>query len=151
MTITAHALVGGAIAASIQNPTLGILISAATHPILDMIPHWDEGWGWRQKTKLRLFTESFLDLVLGVVLTYFLFGQNIPLWYLMACIFASLFWDFLEAPYLFLNWKFPPFYQIYKIQSRLQGKLKAPWGILTQVASVGVVVLALSVITGQTF
>lgn len=144
MTITAHALVGGAIAASIPNPVLGITIATLSHPLLDMIPHWDEGWGWRLKSKPRFIAEASIDLALGVLLTYFIFGPFINnLWYLLAMIFASISWDVAEAPYLFLGWKFPPFSWVYKVQSKIQGKVRLPWGILTQVATVIAVVFLL--------
>ncbi|MBI2595164.1 hypothetical protein HYW46_00320 [Candidatus Daviesbacteria bacterium] len=141
MTATAHALVGGAIAASVKDPALGITLSAATHPFLDMIPHWDFGWGWKKKNKVTLFLQALFDLVLGFTLAYLLFGQNISFWYFTACVFASEVWDIMEAPYWFLNWRFPPFSWIYNVQSRMQGKLKLPWGILTQVAAVVIIVL----------
>lgn len=144
MTATAHALVGGAIASSVQNPVLGITFSAISHPFLDMIPHWDFGWGWKKKTKLKLFIEGSSDLLLGVILAYFIFGQNINPWYFLGCVFASVAWDIAETPYWFLGWKFPPFGWIYKIQSAMQGKAKdMETGILTQVVTVGVLVLIL--------
>lgn len=144
MTATAHALVGGAIAASIKDPVLGLSLAAASHPFLDMIPHWDFGWGWREKPKLRFFVESCFDLGLGLTLTFIFFGSNTPLWYLASCVFLSEVWDILEAPYWFLNWHFPPFSWVYNIQSKLQGKASSVMmGILTQVATVGVIILIL--------
>lgn len=144
MTATAHALVGGAIAASVPNPALGITLAAVSHPFLDMIPHWDFGWGWKKKSKLRFFAESVFDLSVGAALAYLIFGQNVPFYYFAASILASELWDILEAPYWFLNWRFPPFSLIYDIQSKLQGKASSVTvGILTQVASVVVVVLVL--------
>lgn len=140
MTATAHALVGGAIAASVSDPLIGISLSALSHPILDMIPHWDEGWGWRKKNKLRLFAECSIDLSLGVILTYIMFSGAVGLPYLLLCIFASVSWDILEAPYLILNWKFPLFEFFYKAQSKIQGKLALPWGIVTQVVTIFVIV-----------
>jgi hypothetical protein len=144
MTATAHALVGGALAASVNNPTAGILISAASHPLLDMIPHWDFGWGWRKKTKRLLFLEGVFDLSLGILLSYLLFGQFVHnFWYFAACIFAAEVWDLLEIPYWFLSWKFPPFSTIYNFQYKVQGKTKTMFGgILTQVATVtGIIIL----------
>lgn len=151
MTATAHALIGGAIAVSIQNPALGIALSTASHPIADMVPHWDFGWGWRQKTKLKLFTQASADLLLGTLFAYLIFvqsgffGSNINLPYFFACIFASELWDILETPYWFLGWKFPPFNWIYKFQSKIQGKAKLPWGILTQVVAISLVILVLQI------
>ncbi len=146
MTITAHALVGGAIAAAIPNPALGFTLAVASHPLLDMIPHWDEGWGWRKKGKIRLFAECCIDMALGVFLTYTLFS-SVPLPYLFLTIFGSILFDLLEAPYLLLNWKFKPFCWFYQAQSKIQGKVRLPWGILTQVATVAVIIVALQVFT----
>lgn len=143
MTATAHALIGGAIAASVQNPTIGLPLAAISHPIADMIPHWDFGWGWKKKTKLTLFTQAFIDLSIGFALSYLLFGRNIPFWYFFAAVLASEVWDILESPYWFFNWRFPPFSWMYKVQSSLQGKAKLPWGIITQVATVGGLIFAL--------
>jgi hypothetical protein len=147
MTATAHALVGGAIAASIQNPAIGITLSAISHPILDIIPHWDFGWGWRKKTKLKLFIEAAGDLIIGFVLAYLLFGQfTNNFWYFFTCVFVSEAWDMLEAPYWFLHWRFPPFSWIYKIQSSIQGKTKTvEMGIITQVATVIMAIFLLQI------
>ncbi len=143
MTATAHALVGGAVAASVQDPALGIFICLASHPLLDMIPHWDFGWGWRDKSKPKLLAQASFDLILGTTLAYFIFGQNIPLWYFLICVFASEFWDIAQVPYWFFNFRFPPFSWIYKAQSKIQGKAKLPWGVLTQAVSVVAIVLLL--------
>lgn len=143
MTLTAHALVGGAIATTIQNPILGITTAGISHIFLDMIPHWDEGRGWREKTKLRLFTESCFDLILGFGLSYFIFGQFINFWYFFACVFASIALDLFEGPYLILNWKIPPFTWVYKFQSKIQGRAALPWGIVTQFATVLLIIFFL--------
>lgn len=144
MTATAHALVGGIIAASVKEPALGLTLSAASHPILDLIPHWDFGWGWRKKNKLTLFAQSLFDLLLGYILAYLLFGRGINFWYFTGCVFLSEVWDMVEAPYWFLGWRFPPFCWIYNIQSRLQGKSKTIWGgIATQVITVALLLLLL--------
>ncbi len=151
MTLTAHAIVAGAIASAVPNPLLGVTISAASHPFLDLIPHWDEGWGWRKKTKLRLALEVGLDLLVGCVITYFLFVENplfgikVNLVYLIASVLVSIGWDILEGPYLFWNWNFPPFSTMYKIQHSMQGKAKLPWGIVTQVVTVVLVLLVIQV------
>lgn len=146
MTATAHALIGGAIAASIPDPRLGIALSAISHPIADMIPHWDFGWGWKKKSKVLLFLESSADLIFGVVITFLIFGNMTDRLYLLICIFISESWDLMQMPYLLFNWKFFPFSTFYKFGSRTNGKAKMPWGILTQVASVTGLVLALRVI-----
>ena len=143
MTATAHALVGGAIAYSVQNPALGIPLSLLSHPVLDIIPHWDFGWGWRKKTKLKLFCEASLDLTVGIVASYAVFGQFINIYYFLACVLGSILWDLLEIPYWFFNWRFFPFSTLHSIQHHIQGRAKLPWGILTQVVTVGIFIIIL--------
>ena len=149
MTATAHALVGGAVAASIHNPVLGITISALSHPFLDLVPHWDFGWGWRKKTKIKLFIEAAGDLILGFILAYFLFGQFVPnFWYFAACVVAAEAWDMAETPYWFLGWKFPPFSWIYNIQHNMQGKTRTVLGgIFNQVFTIAGIILVLQFIS----
>ncbi len=143
MTATAHALIGGAVAASVGNPVVGISLSALSHPLVDMIPHWDFGLGWKEKTKLRLFLEASFDLILGVVISYLIFGHNVNTWYFLACVLASEIWDMAVAPYWFFNWRFFPFSTIYSLQHSIQGRAKLPWGILSQLATVSVIVVLL--------
>ncbi len=146
MTATAHALIGGAIAASIPNPAIGIPLAAISHPIADMIPHWDFGYGWKKKSKLILFLQSFADLIFGVVLAFLLFGNSTDPLYLFLAIFISESWDLMQMPYLLFNWKFFPFSLFYHFGSQTNGKAKMSLGILTQVATVTGLVLALRVI-----
>lgn len=147
MTATAHALIGGAIAASTpQNPALGISLTAISHPILDMIPHWDFGLGWKKKNKLLLFFQALADLIFGIFVTFLLFGKSVNALYLMLAIFISLSWDILQAPYWLFGWKFFPFSTFYKFQHEINGKAKLPWGILTQAATVTGVVFTLRAI-----
>lgn len=146
MTATAHALVGGAIAASVSNPALALPLASISHPILDMIPHWDLGVGWRRKNKVTLLVESALDLIFGLVLAWLLFGKNVDSLYLLTCIFFSEIWDFLMMPFLLFGWNFPPFSTAYQWQHKIQNNIKLPWGILTQAVAVYGIVLALRVI-----
>lgn len=143
MTATAHALVGGIIASNVPDPSIGLSLSFISHPLLDLIPHWDFALDWRNKNSTKLFFEASFDLGFGVLLSYLLFGSNVNFWYFFACILASEIWDVIEAPYWLLGWKFPPFSWLFNIQSRLQGKLKLPWGIITQIVTVVVITLIL--------
>lgn len=143
MTATAHALIGGAIAAAIPNPSIGIPLAAISHPIADMIPHWDFGLNWKKKSKVILFLQSFGDLSLGVVLAFLIFGGRTDNLYLLLCIFMAESWDLLQAPYLLFNWKFFPFSTFYEFGHNTNETAKMPWGILTQVASVTGLMLAL--------
>lgn len=143
MTATAHALIGGAIAASIPNPTIGIPLAAISHPLVDMIPHWDFGWGWKKKSKATLFFQSLFDLGFGIFLTFLIFGNTTDRLYLFLAILMAESWDFIQMPYLLLSWKFFPFSTFYKFGHRTNSKAKMPWGILTQVATVAGLVLVL--------
>jgi len=146
MTATAHALVGGAIAASIPDPAIGLPLAALSHPLMDLIPHWDVGFNWRKTPKLRLFRDCVIDFTLGLVLAYLLFGQQAPLIYFAAAIFVSEMWDLFEAPYWFLKWDFPPFSWIYEFGHRIQNKAKPPLGIITQIIVVAGIILTLRLI-----
>lgn len=146
MTATAHALVGAAIAAASKNPYLGVLFASASHPILDMIPHWDSASGWREKSKLKFFIEATLDLSLGLVLAYLFYGSKVEFFYLMLCILAAIGWDLMEIPYWFWKWHFPPFSWSHNLQSKLQGQAKLPWGIVTQIIVVGSIMWILSLV-----
>ena len=143
MTATAHALVGGAIAASVQDPAIGVTLAFVSHPLLDMIPHWDLGIGWRGKNKVTLLIESGMDLIFGILLAYFIFGRGVEPFYFLACIFASEIWDLMMMPYLLWGWN-KPFSTAYHIQSKMQTNTKGILaGILTQVGTVMVISLAL--------
>ena len=143
MPATAHSLIAGAIAASFSNPAIGIPLIAVSHPLVDMIPHWDLGTGWKKKSKLKLFIQASFDLILGIALVFLLFGSKVDLLYLGLAVFISEVWDIMFMPYLLFGWNFPPFSTFYKVQHAIHGKAALPWGILTQVASVGGLVLAL--------
>lgn len=143
MTATTHALIGGAIAASVPNPALGITLSALSHPIVDIIPHWDFGCGWKKKSKALFFFQSSSDLIFGVVLTFLLFGNTTDHLYLLASIFISESWDILQIPYLLLDWKFFPFSTFYHFGHQTNAQIRLPWGIFTQVATLVGLVLVL--------
>lgn len=148
MTIISHAVVSGAIVSSFpQNPALGLSLSFVSHPLMDLIPHWDFGYKWRQKTKIRLFIESALDFVVGISLAYLLFGQQVKLWYFAAGLSLVLIWDVVETPYWLLDWHIPPFSWVYNIQSKMHSKTPLPWGVLTQAATVVGAVVGLQIIT----
>ena len=137
MTATAHAIIGGAIAASTPtNPTLGITLAALSHPFLDMVPHWDFGLGWKKKNKAILFFQAAADLIFGVVVTFLLFGKFTNNLYLFLAILISESWDFMQMPYLLFGWKFPPFSTFYNVQHALNGKANFFWGVLTQAATI---------------
>ena len=149
MTATAHALVAGAIYRAIPNPVIAIPLAIASHFIMDAVPHWDIGTSWRARSKKMTGVFAILETVLGITLAYFLFqgkGDSVPL---IATIIASELPDWLEAPwYIFFAHqnKHEPgaraglwenvTYRIYKAENTVHAKAAAPFGIITQIATV---------------
>lgn len=141
MTATAHALVGTVIAAKIGNPALAIPIAIASHVVTDAIPHWDTGSHRKEKTWNALVGHTFLDVVLGFILSflliYFIFPGTSYI-YAFVMIIAAQSFDWLTAPYYFLKYQaFKPFY---RLQKSFENEIDKPWGIITQVATVVILV-----------
>lgn len=101
-----------------------------------MIPHWDFGLGWRQKTKRKILAEGFLDVALSYVLIFLIQRYHLPhinLIYLFVIAFIAQLPDWLEVPYLLFNWKAQPFTFFYQIQHIIHRKMDLPWGLVSQV------------------
>lgn len=112
MLSIAHGLTGALIATKIQNPLLSAPLILASHFLEDFIPHWDVGQGLSKGKKSHhhaFWQELTTDLPASILLVYLFFGTGDPLsplpWYGW---FVGLLPDFLEFPYLFLNWRFFP-------------------------------------------
>lgn len=139
MTSITHSLVAVAIGVKIQNPAIAFPLCFLSNYLLDMIPHWDFGYGWRKKSKVKLFLEGFIDITVSyslVLISHNFFFNTTSLSYLLLCAFIAQLPDWLELPYLLLNLKQKPFYFFYKIQHLIHRKLDLPWGILPQVGLV---------------
>ena len=144
MTATTHALIGTIIAAKIGNPALAIPIAIASHIAADAIPHWDTATNRKKKTFKKLFIHSFIDVILGFVLSYlliFLFFPKTNLLYVFLMIIASQFFDWATAPYYFF--KIKAFKWTYSFQKLFDHDLDLPWGLITQIILIlGLVFLA---------
>jgi hypothetical protein len=136
MTATAHALIGATIVTKIENPFLALPVAILSHFSLDLIPHWDTITNSCQKPKIVILAQTALDVLLGFVLSWYLFFKIIPPLRLLSGIFFAQLPDWLEAPYFFFKIKAFPFYQVRMLQVKLHNKLPLPWGLLTQVAVV---------------
>ena len=141
MTATAHALIGASIAAKIVNPYIGIPIAIISHFAADLIPHWDAGTNRRKKTITRLRIESAIDVLLGFVLAYILFVRSVDPVYLFVMIIAAQLPDWLEAPASKFGIEVAPFTWVRWIGHRLQSRMQLPWGLVTQIATVGAIVI----------
>lgn len=145
MTATAHALIGASIARAIPDPVIGLPAAFILHFLCDKVPHWDAMTTASQKSRRFILYETVVDVAIGyllVILIFFLWtGSPNPTYILLSALVAQLP-DWLEAPYVFLGSKTPPFYQNYLFQKRLHdiwfnARLKAPWGVVTQLGTVG--------------
>lgn len=137
MTSTTHSLVAIAIAAKISNPAISLPLSFLSNFLLDMVPHWDFGYGWREKSKKKIFIEGMLDVAVSYALVFLIqkyYLNNINLWYMLAVVFFAQLPDWLEIPYLLFNWHHQPFTFFYRIQHLIHKRLDLPWGILPQIA-----------------
>ncbi|OGH11762.1 MAG: hypothetical protein A2857_03845 [Candidatus Levybacteria bacterium RIFCSPHIGHO2_01_FULL_36_15] len=139
MTATGHALVGALIAGKISNPLISVPLAFASHFVCDYIPHWDEGTYWRKKSRLRLFNETVVDVVISLTLSFVLY-RNILLQSdyvsLYLCVFAAQFPDWIASMHLILGINNPIFIWVEKVQGGINRKLDKPWGIVTQACTV---------------
>ena len=141
MTATAHALIGASLAVKIANPILGIPIAILSHFIADLVPHWDAGTNHKKKSMNRLRFEAVLDVLLGFALVFLIFRNLVDPIYLFVMVIAAQSPDWLEAPSWMFNIKIPPFSWLDWLGHKLQTRMQLPWGLVTQVVSVGIIIL----------
>jgi hypothetical protein len=146
MTATSHAIIGTVIAAKIGNPALAIPIAIASHVVLDAIPHWDTATNGHSKGNIAssVFRNSIVDISLGFILSYFLIYYLFPetnLAYAFLMIIMSQLFDWLMVPYYFFGIEKPFFKLIYKFQKLFDNSLDKPWGIITQLVFVPIVII----------
>jgi hypothetical protein len=61
MTLTTHAVVGAAIAASMPNhPVIGFTLAFASHFVLDAIPHWDYPLSSQKTDKVNRLNDDMI-------------------------------------------------------------------------------------------
>lgn len=137
MTATAHAVIGTIIAAKVTNPLMAIPLAVLSHIAADIFPHWDTATNIDKKGKKRAIFDSFLDVILGFLLSYaiifFLFPQT-NLLYVLMLILVSQSPDWVMAPYYLFHIKLPLSKWTYLLQKSFNNSLDKPWGIITQVA-----------------
>lgn len=144
MTETAHLILGAAIASKIPNPLLAAVLAISSHVFLDMVPHWDTGTNWRNRSMKKTIAYTALDLAAGTAISLALFGNQVPLPYMAFIMFMATLPDWLEAPYFF-GFKIPPFSSIYKLQHVFHKKKQLPWGLVTQIAFIAVLLFAVAI------
>ena len=141
MLAASHALAGAAIAAVSPTPITGFIIALLSHPLLDFFPHWDFNTRYHHRTKLQIILISLTDAGIGLGLGWLLFSPPVPAVVLLITMLLAQGPDWLEAPYHILNYNFPPFSTIKRLQSRWHTKLGLPWGLILQVVFIVVILL----------
>ncbi len=150
MTATAHALVAGAIATRFSDPGAAALLALTSHYIMDSIPHWDFGTNWRNRPKKTTGLFAIVETSIGIGVSYYFFGQYLPLTLWAATVVAGIIPDWLETPwYIFYasQNKHAPSktagflerlaFSFYKIPNIFHSKAQLPLGLITQVATLG--------------
>ena len=158
MTATAHALVSAAIAASVPNPALSLPLAFASHFVMDVIPHWDFGTNWRSRSKAATGAIAIFDTIIGFTLAYFLFAGKVSTPILFLAMSLGNLPDWLEAPYyIFFASQKKDYqknaasiletltYRIYRIENLFHTKATFPFGLITQIFTVGFFLLLLRI------
>lgn len=132
MLATTHAITGSVIAMISPSPLVAYLAAILSHPILDLIPHWDLMTRHVKRSQRLVIVSSFVDAAAGFSLGFILFGGEISPFRLLGTMFAAQLPDWIEAPYVVFGWKFPPFSWVKAFQHRFHRKLPYPDGLYTQ-------------------
>ena len=112
MTLTAHAIVGAAVVATIPaHPVLGVCAAFASHFLADAIPHYDyhirsasinPKVGGKITFDRALLLDFFSiggDFALGMILAILLFATPVTWWLVVAGAFAGTLPDALQFVY----------------------------------------------------
>lgn len=137
-----HVLVGIALAEKTGHPLLAIPLALGSHFVLDMLPHWNphlntemrQHGGITTRTKIIIAVDAAISLAtIGYFTLHALPDTTLALT-IMACAFASIFPDVMEAPYFFMKKKTKFLENSIKFQKAIQTDAGIVFGLLTQVA-----------------
>ena len=153
MLATVHTFIGAVIALKLKNPWLVFPAAFFSHFLLDLVPHWDAFTmcnvsetheNITKKDKIK----AVLDFLIGLSIGLFFVFQTLPNGSLATTVFFAAAFsnlpDALEAPYVFLGSKNPITMTVMKIQHVFHNKEPLPWGIVTQLVTVGLGVFVLT-------
>ncbi len=132
MLAATHAITGAIIAKVAPTPMAGYAIALLSHPLLDLIPHWDLRTRHNHRSREKIIIYSLLDAALGFALGFWITAGLVPPLILITTMFVAQLLDWLEAPYMILKWKFPPFSWVKTFQHYVHTKLPFPDGLLVQ-------------------
>lgn len=146
MLETPHVLAGAVIASKIGNPWLSLPLSLASHFLLEKVPHWNPHLNTEKNTYGKITPKSTLIVIIDATLALsagtFIAAQSLPdlnrFIVIMAACFLSVLPDVVEAPYFFLNLKYPFIDRWIKFQKSLQADAQPFFGLATQAVTVAV-------------
>jgi hypothetical protein len=160
MTLTAHAVVGAAIAASMPNhPALGFVLAFASHFVLDAIPHWDYPLSSQKTDNVNRLNDDMIinknffvdllkigtDMLCGILLALFFFTLHGPHLFLipMIGVVGAVLPDALQFAYF--KWRHQPLIALQRFHLGIHAKRnfdnKPMIGIPFQIAIMVLVVL----------
>lgn len=147
MTATSHALLGTLLAVRFTDPVASLPLALGLHYAADFVPHWDSGTNRREKSEKRFLAEAIIDATIAVIVAgvsyYYIFGLD-NFYYLYLVVGVSLFPDILTVMTRFVLKKKSPLWDWHnRLQSKINQRLQLPWGILTQIVTIGAVYILL--------
>jgi len=141
MLETPHVALGAAIALKIPNPLISIPLALGSHFLLEMVPHWNPhlntetkkyGRPTKQSTIIATIDAS-IALSMGSYIAFTQSSDFIQTITILACCFASVIPDLLEAPYFFLGFRQRFFKKWIAIQKSIQADTSLVPGLATQI------------------
>ncbi len=148
MLETPHIFVGAAIASKVPNPIAAISISFLSHFVLELVPHWNPHINTEMKAHGHITKQSMAIIIADAVLALvsgFIISLNPPgntnPYVILACCFASILPDLVEAPYFIFHYKHKILATWLKWQKALQNDASPLPGLLTQLATIMAVVV----------
>ena len=140
MLETPHVVVGAALAYKFGNPALAIPLAFTSHFFLERVPHWNPhlntetdkyGKPTMQSTILTVI-DSSVALLSGSYIAFHALPNYMQTINILACSLASVMPDLIEAPYFFLNMRYPIIKKWIMFQKSLQEDTTPFWGFITQ-------------------
>lgn len=144
MLETPHVVVGAAIAVKVGNPFLAIPLAFASHFVLERVPHWNPHINTEfkkygkitKKSTIITAVDASTALLVGTAIAYSVLPNSALAFNILACSFASVLPDVIEAPYFFLKVKSGLIKKWIAFQKSLQVDTTPFWGILTQILAI---------------
>lgn len=149
-----HVAVAAVIAYKIPNPVVAIPLALASHFLLELVPHWNPHLNTEIKKfgKVSKFSTNvvIVDVLLAIVIGFFVAGKVIPDYSHFAVIIFSSFFgvlpDVIEGPYYFLGIKSNFIEKFWiPLQKSIQNDTSMVPGLITQLVTIGVSLLLIAV------